>query len=166
MTMTEANSVRLVMMRRRRLRRARGAVLVEAAIVSAMLMTLMAGGLFLHRLYATKIKVMNDARTAGFSQALQGCNSAVDLNAIWAETGASSAPIEVETSSAPAFFGSVGHTSGSASERATAHGRVGGGSYTLSTTNSLACNEIPQGERGDVIDLLGYIQASVITSDF
>lgn len=164
--MKEANSVRLVIMRRRRLRRARGAVLVEAVIVSALLMTLMAGGLFLHRLYSSKLKAMNDARTAGWSQALRGCNSAVDLNAIWTEIGASSAPIEVETSSAPAFFGSVGHTSGSASEGATAHRRVGGGSYTLSTTNSIACNEVPQSDRGDVIDLLGYIQASVITSDF
>jgi hypothetical protein len=152
--------------RARRRRRARAAALVEAVIVSALLMTLMAGGLFLHRLYSTKVRVMNNARTAGFSQALAGCNSAIDLNAIWSATGAESAPIDVQTTEAPSFFGAVGHTSGSDTQSASAHARVGGGSYALSTTNSIACNEFVEDDRGDLIGLLGYIQANVIPSNF
>ena len=48
-------------------RHARGAVLVEGIIVSSMLITLMAGGLFLHHLYVAQIKALEDARLAAWS---------------------------------------------------------------------------------------------------
>ena len=150
----------------RRRRQARGAALVEAIIVSGMLMTLMAGGLFLHRLYAAQQKALGEARLAAWSQALAGCNSGIDLGAVWAEAGESGEPIDVETDSAPSFFGAVGHTSGSASQTAAAHARIGGGSYTLSASDSVACNEIAQNKRGDVASLLGYITSNVVPSFF
>jgi hypothetical protein len=145
---------------------ARGAVLVEGIIVSSLLMTLMAGGLFLHHLYVAQLKALGDARLAVWSQALHGCSSGVDLAGIWHDAGESAAPIDVDTDSAPSFFGTVSHTSGSASETASAHERAGGASYTLSANDTVACNEIPQNPRGDAISLIGYISANVIPSFF
>lgn len=147
-------------------RHARGAALVEGIIVTSMLMTMMAGGLFLHHLYLAQMKAIADARLAAWSQALKGCNSGVDLGAIWSEAGESSAPIDVDTDSAPAFFGAVSHNSGSASESATPHERVGSKSYKMTFSDSVACDEVPQSQRGDVISLIGYVSSNVIPNFF
>lgn len=149
----------------RRIRDQRGAALVEAIIVSAMLMTFMAGGLFLHRLYVAQHKASEEARLAAWSQAMQGCSSAVDLNSVWQGAGATEMPVDVDTDSAPSFFGAVSHASGSASKTARAHARVGGGSYTLSASDSVACNEIPQQGRA-VASLIGYITSNIVPSFF
>lgn len=139
--------------------------MVEAIIVSSMLMIFMAGGLFLHRLYIAQHKAIEDARLAAWSQAMQGCSGAVDLNSVWQGSGATEMPVDVDTDSAPGFFGTVSHTSGSASQSASAHARVGGGSYTMSISNSVACNEIPQKGR-NVANLVGYITSNIIPSFF
>lgn len=146
-------------------RRQRGAVLVEAIIVSSMLMIFMASGLFLHRLYVAQHKAIEEARLAAWSQAMQGCSGAVDLNSVWQGAGATEMPVDVDTDSAPGFFGAVSHTSGSASKTASAHARAGGGSYTLSSSSSVACNEIPQQGR-NVANLVGYITSNIIPSFF
>jgi len=161
----ESRSVMLLARSKRR-RSARGAALVEGVIVSSLLMTLMAGGLFLHHLYLAQIKAIERARLAAWSQALHGCNSSVDLAGIWRDAGESSAPMDVDTESTPSFFGAVGHESGRASETATAHARAGGKSYTQRIEDSVACNEIAQDARGDVLSLVGYITANVIPSFF
>jgi hypothetical protein len=139
----------------------RGAALVESIIVSALLMTFMAGGLFLHRLYMAQQKAINDARLTAWTQAMKGCNAAVDLQAIWLDAcdGPPSTSIEMEP---PGFFGAVSHTSGSASRSASAHARVGGGGYTLSASDSVACNEIANDDRGDAVGLIRYIGANVL----
>lgn len=131
-----------------------------------MLMTMMAAALFLHHLYLAQMKAIGDARLAAWSQALQGCNSGVDLGGIWQEAGESSTPLDVDTDSTPSFFGAIGHESGSASESAPPHERVGTKAYKISISDSVACNEIPQNERGDAISLIGYITANVIPSFF
>ena len=146
--------------------RVRGAVLVEGIIVVSMLITMMIGGLFLHHLYLAQMKALGDARLAAWSQALQGCNSGADLGGIWRDAGESEAPVDVDTDSAPAYFGAVSQTSGSASEIPVAHERLGGKSYTLSVTDSVACNEVPQNPRGDVLSLVGYISANIVPSFF
>ncbi|HYQ44856.1 MAG TPA: hypothetical protein VER11_22880 [Polyangiaceae bacterium] len=146
--------------------RARGAALVEGIVVTSMLMTMMAGGLFLHHLYLAQMKAIGDARLAAWSQALKGCNAGVDLGAIWSEAGESSAPIDVDTDSTPSFFGAISHNSGSASESATPHERVGNKSYKLSVEDSVACDEIPQNQRGDVISLIGYVSGNVVPKFF
>jgi hypothetical protein len=145
---------------------ARGAALVEGIVVVSLLMSLMAGGLFLHHLYLAQMKALGDARLAAWSQALQGCNSGVNLGGIWSDAGESAAPLDVDTESAPSFFGVVSHTSGSARETASAHERAGGKSYTLSASDTVACNEVPQNERGDVLSLVGYISKNLIPSFF
>ena len=145
---------------------ARGAALVEGIVVISLLTTMMAGGLFLHHLYLAQMKALGDARLAAWSQALQGCNSGVNLGGIWRDAGESAAPLDVDTDSAPSFFGVVSHESGSASETASAHERAGGKTYTLSASDTVACNEVPQNERGDVLSLIGYITANIIPSFF
>jgi hypothetical protein len=155
-----------LILRGRRRRRARGAALVEAIIVSGLLMTVMAAGMFLHRLYVAQHDALGEARLAAWSQGVSGCSAPIDLGAIWKEAGESEQPVDVETESAPGFFGAVGHTSGSASKTATAHARVGGGSYTLSASDSVACNEIAHDKRGDIGSLLGYITSNVVPSFF
>jgi hypothetical protein len=149
----------------RRRRAQRGAVLVEAVVVSLMLMMFMATGLFFHRLYVAQHKAIEQARLAAWSQAMQGCASAVDLNSVWQGAGASEPPVDVDTDSAPSFFGAVSHTSGSASQAASAHALAGGGSFTLNASDSVACNEIPQTGR-NVASLVGYITSNVIPSFF
>lgn len=155
-------------LRTRHLRRQqRGAALVEAIIVSVMLLMFMACGLFLHRLYAAQHKAIEQARLAAWSQALRGCQSAVDLNAVWQSTGENQAPPDVDTESAPGFFGTVGHTSGSASETAQADAHIGGSSYTVNASDSVACNEIAQDAKARNIEsLIGYVTANVIPSMF
>jgi hypothetical protein len=147
-------------------KRTRGAALVEGIVVSSLLTTMMAGGLFLHRLYLAQMKAIGDARLAAWAQALKGCNSGVDLDAIWQEAGESSTPIDVDTDSTPSFFGAVSHDRGSASQGANPDKRVGDKSYELSVQDSVACDEIPQSERGDVISLIGYVSANVVPSFF
>jgi hypothetical protein len=148
-----------------RRRRQRGAALVEAIIVSSMLMLFMAGGLFLHRLYVAQHKAIEQARLAAWSQAMQGCASQVDLDGVWQGAGLGTPSVDVETESVPGFFGSVNHTSGSASQTATAHGRIGGGSYTLTSSDTVACNEVPQNGR-NVASLVRNITSNIIPSLF
>src|SRR6478752_8976730 len=146
--------------------RARGAALVEGIVVTSMLMTMMAGGLFLHHLYLAQMKAIGDARLAAWSQALKGCNAGVDLGAIWSEAGESSAPVDVDTDSTPSFFGAVSHDSGSSSETAKPDKVIGTKTYKVAVTDSVACNEIPQNKRGDILSLVGYISANVVPSFF
>lgn len=147
-------------------KRARGSVLVEGIIVASMLTLMMAGGLFLHRLYVAQMKAIGDARLAAWSQALKGCNSGVDLSGIWRDAGESSAPVDVDTDSTPSFFGAVSHNSGSASETATPDALIASKSYRMTVNDSVACNEVAQNPRGDVLSLVGYISANVIPSFF
>jgi hypothetical protein len=147
-------------------KRMRGAVMVEGIIVATMLTLMMAGGLFLHQLYTAQMKALGDARLAAWTQALKGCNSAVDLTGIWQEAGESSAPVDVETDSTPSFFGAVSHNSGSSSETAKLDKVIGTKAYKVTINDSVACNEIPQNKRGDILSLVGYIGANVVPSFF
>ncbi|HET9931375.1 MAG TPA: hypothetical protein VFQ35_11830, partial [Polyangiaceae bacterium] len=99
--------------RRLRLPNPRGAVFVEAIIMCTLFGLIMAGAVFFHRLYFTKIKVVEEARAAVWTQAMGGCNAAADLAAIWS-TGSNTAGGEIDTDSTPSFFGSISHTDGSA----------------------------------------------------
>lgn len=139
---------------------------VEALIVAAMLMTLLAGGLFFHRLYTTRERVTGEARQAAWSSALRGCSSSVDFGSIWQEAGANAAPIDVETQTTPGFFGAVRLVGGSANGSVASPARIGGGSYALNVKNSVACNEVIAGKRGDLGDLLGYVTSNVLPAFF
>jgi hypothetical protein len=138
---------------------------VEALIVAAMLMTLLAGGLFFHRLYTTQERVMGEARQAAWSKALRGCSSTVDLGSIWADVGPNAAPIDIESEATPSFFGAVRLVGGSANGSVSSPARIGGGSYAMNIKNSVACNEIvAENKRGDLANLLGYVTSNVLPS--
>ncbi|RYZ05491.1 MAG: hypothetical protein EOO73_19770 [Myxococcales bacterium] len=147
--------------KRSRSRRARrGAALVESLIVSALLMTFMAAGLFLNRLYLAQQKAVEEARRTAWSQAMKGCNPSVVMQAIWEDV--KDGPPTLAEATLPAFFGVVSHTSGSASHSASAHARAGGGSYTLTATDTVVCNEIGDNGKGDIAGLLSFIGTNTL----
>src|SRR5690349_8171441 len=102
---------------RRQRRSSRGAALVEAIIVSIMLMTMMAGGLFFHRLYEAQHIAIERARLEAWTRSNKGCAEPLDLATIFG-LGSEQGEPDVESDTPPAFFGAVGHTSRSASETA------------------------------------------------
>lgn len=52
-----------------------GAVLIEALIVSCLVPIMLAGGLYLHRLYSSQLGVLTDTQAEAWTQALRGCTS-------------------------------------------------------------------------------------------
>jgi hypothetical protein len=151
---------------RARARRARGALFIEALIVCCMLILMMAAGIFFHRLYFTRHKTVGDARASAWTQALVGCNRGANLDAISQNNGVNAPDITIDTESVPSFFGSVQHTRGSASGTVVAPSQLGSSSYTLDTTTTLACNEIPANKRGDVKSIISYFSSTLIPSFF
>ncbi len=135
--------------------------MVEAIIVSGLLVTMMGAGLFLHRVYAAKHRALQDARLAAWLKS-NDCHSAIDMGAVWTQTGLAGEPMDVETQSLPGFFGAVGHTTGSASHQAAANSRGAGGDRTLSASHTVACNEVSQDKRGDAASLLGYMTSNLV----
>jgi hypothetical protein len=159
----------LTALRSRRLqerRRARGAVFIEALIVSCMLILMMASGVFFHRLYFKRLETVGDARAAVWTQALVGCNQGANLDAISQSNGVNAPDITIDTESVPSFFGSVQHTRGSASGTVNAPAQLGSTSYTLAMTTTVACNEIPASKRGDVKSIISYFSSTLIPSFF
>lgn len=151
-------------------RRSRGAIFVEAIIVSAMLCMMMAGALFFHRLYAMKMKTQRESRAAAWGQALPGCNSNIALVALWQAVGVADAVtggeldgLNNDSANAPKWL-SVGRESDVKTATATAHPLVGGQTYTLRTTNSIVCNERGDDDRGDILGVLEYMWTAIIPS--
>jgi hypothetical protein len=129
-----------------------------------MLMLFMAGGLFLHRLYSAQQKALREARLAAWSQAAKGCQSSIDLGDIWREVvhgGGDSGGASDPLSGVSGFFGVVSHTSSRATQSASASSRIGGGSYSLSASDTIACNEIANDSRGDAHALWAYVSEAV-----
>lgn len=143
----------------------RGAVLVEAVILCSLFALIMAGAIFFHRLYFTKIKVVEEARAAVWTQAMRGCNDAADLGAIWS-AGSNANGGEIDTDSTPSFFGAIGHTEGSSARTVAKPSIVGGDDYPLAVTSRVACNEIPGDARGDIKSIIGFAAANLIPSFF
>ena len=157
--------------RLQRRRRSRGAVLVEGIIVSAMLMTMMASALFFHRLYAVKLQTMRTSRAAAWSKALPGCNSAVELVALWQAVGVANAAsgdafdgLNEDSNDVPQWM-SVGRQSDVKNETVTTDSVIGGKSFDLKTVNSVVCNEKGDDTRGDIIGVLKYMWDAIIPGD-
>ena len=150
---------------RRRLPRPRGAVFVEAIVLCTLFALIMAGAVFFHRLYFTKLKVVEEARAAVWTQAMAGCNQAADLGAIWS-AGSNTAGGEIDTDSSPSFFGTISHTEGSSARTVAKPSIVGGDDYPLAVTSRVACHEIPADKRGDIKSIIGYAAANLIPSFF
>lgn len=143
----------------------RGAVLVEAVILCSLFALIMAGAIFFHRLYFTKIKVVEEARAAVWTQAMRGCNEAADLGAIWS-AGSDANGGDIDTESTPSFFGAIAHTEGTSARTVEKPSIVGGDDYPLTITSRVACNEVPGDARGDIKSIIGYAAANLIPSFF
>ena len=158
----------------------RGAILIESLIVCSLLITVMICGLFLHRLYAAKLRAVREARLRVWQAAdSAGCGGTpIDLRAIAEEAvtglgtpfGAGSGSVGAGlrlgrvggSTSAPAFLGAIAHRNQTSTASASSHPRIGGGTYRLSVSNQLACNEQVAAPRGDVLSVFGFAARNVI----
>jgi threonine dehydrogenase-like Zn-dependent dehydrogenase len=164
-------SQRELLQRVRRRRRGRGAVLVEGTIVIAMLMIMMASALFFHRLYAVKLETMRMSRAAAWSKALPGCNSAVELVALWQAVGVANAAsgdafdgLNEDSNDVPRWM-EVGRQAEVKNATVTQDQIIGGQSFDLKTVNSVVCNEKGDDTRGDIIGVLKYMWDAIIPGD-
>jgi hypothetical protein len=146
-------------------RRQRGAILVEAVIVSGLLMTLFAGAVFFHRMYATKIKSIREARLAAWQAAEAGCDSFLGLGQLanlvpfddCLDFSCSLGGLGVESEQAPDWLERLGAKAGEGTNVVVSPTRIGGQSYTMAAHNRVICNERNRSERGDILSLFGYI---------
>ncbi|MET0413965.1 MAG: hypothetical protein ABW217_21830 [Polyangiaceae bacterium] len=154
---------------RRSARQQRGAIFVEAVIVSLMLTILFAGGVFFHRLYSAKIRAVREARLSAWQQAEEGCPSKFGIGQIFnlisidrcEDDNCSVGGLDTQTDDGPDWL-DMGAKTGEASHTATADRHVGGRSYSLRAANRVICNERRQGVRGDLLTLGDYILDAVI----
>lgn len=149
-------------------RRGRGAVLVEGAIVISMLMIMMGSALFFHRLYAMKLQTLRTSRAAAWGKALPGCNSAVELVALWQAVGVANAAsgdafdgLNEDSNDAPKWM-AVGRQEDVKSATVTEDQIVGGQSFNVKTIQSVVCNEKGDDTRGDIIGVLEYMWDAII----
>jgi hypothetical protein len=160
-----------LLVRLKQRRRSRGAVLVESTIVVAMLMIMMASGLFFHRLYVTKLATMRMSRAAAWSKALPGCNSAVELVAIWQAVGVANAAsgdafdgLNEDSNDVPHWM-EVGRQADVKTATLTEDRLIGNKTFDLRTVNSIVCNEKGDDTRGDIIGVLQYMWDAIIPGD-
>lgn len=148
--------------------------------MSALLITMILGGLFFHRLYAAKLRAIREARFLVWQSAnSRGCGGTnIDLQDIVTQAvagiGRSSggsgateparfrAGVAGGSRVAPSFFGAIAQRSQTNSSRAAAPGSLGGGSYELRASNTVACNETPGAPRGDMLSIFGFAARNVL----
>jgi hypothetical protein len=134
----------------RRRGRRRGAVAIEALIVSSLFIGILAGGLFMHRAYATKLRVIREARLAAWQPALRGCAkppAPSDMSGAAVSSGDESAQggeVSEET-----FANWVGVDEGSSEPRsAVVEGGGAFGAPSVSSRESVPCNTVTSDEEG------------------
>jgi hypothetical protein len=164
----------------RRLRRARGAILVEALIVIVAMVLFLVAFLFTHQAFTLELRVQSAARSAAFAFAMNGCEGGLpsgltpeDAKLIAAPTtmeGSSQTVADAQTrqirepAAANAFnraaakntgFGMPAAASISARGSASATDGQETMSSTLHSRTTLLCNEKPR--EGTLEDSVGYI---------
>jgi hypothetical protein len=150
-------------------RRQRGAIFVEAVIVTTMLTILFAGGVFFHRLYSAKIRAVREARLVAWQQAEEGCPSKFGIGQIFnlisidrcEDDTCQVGGLDTQTDDGPDWL-DVGAKTGEAAHTATADRHIGGRSYSARAANRVICNERRQGDRSDLLNLGDYILDAVI----
>jgi hypothetical protein len=155
-------------------RRRRGAIFVEAIIVCSMLMTMLAGAIFFHRMYSAKIRAIREARLAAWQASEAGCPSKFGIGQIFNLSTANMTAINsctddsctvggLNTSSeaGPDWLES-GAKTGDVVHTVTAHERAGGQVHSMRAHNRVICNESRQNARGDLASIGEYILDAVI----
>lgn len=135
--------------RSRERRLARGAVMVEAVIVTGMIVTVLICGIALFRVYASKINVTRDARFATWKPALDGCGSGADMGSIASAAQLPAGDEPPMPSDAIGNWLALSDNSQGKNEAVPIFGRV----QDVSSQRSVVCNERPAG--GDPGSQLG-----------
>jgi len=138
---------------------ARGAVMIEAVIVSGMIITVLICGVALFRLYTSKINVMRDARTATWRPALAGCGQGPSIGSVASVAevpggdGAPTLPVGVFDS-----WLMLGDQAQGRSEGVPVFGRT----QAVTSERSVVCNE-SSGQQHDPGSLLGRFSDTLLT---
>jgi hypothetical protein len=154
--------------------RQRGAIFVEALIVCSMLMTMLAGAIFFHRMYSAKIRAGREARLAAWQAAEEGCPSKFGIGQIFnlatanitatnscSDDSCTVGGLNAQSDQAPSWLES-GAKTGEVSYAVTAHERAGGQTHSMRAYNRVICNERRQNPRGDLASIGDYILDAVI----
>jgi hypothetical protein len=128
----------------RKCRTARGAALIEALIVSSLVILLLGCSILVHRVYRAKLRAMNAVQTSTWVAALNGCGNAPDPEGPATTAGAFAdgepqVSEESITSTLLTPMQTASHTEtiplvGSPNAK-----------QDVKATNSVACNEVPTG---------------------
>ncbi|HEX4339111.1 MAG TPA: hypothetical protein VH062_24555 [Polyangiaceae bacterium] len=154
---------------RRPLRRLeRGAVMIEAVMVSMVLAIAFAGGIFFHGLFAAKMKANRDARLDVWTRAIKGCSSKLEGEDTLLDPSESAPLEEVDLASPPGFF-QVGHvdkvvTSAPVRTPSLIARTSGGGpgTFSFSAHHQIACNDQLQGEKDSIFKKIGAAARTIV----
>lgn len=137
---------------------ARGAVIIEALIVSSMMITILICSLYVHRLYQTKLRVMRESRAQAWRTAIAGCGEAVEPGSMSGNVGDLTGDSPGSDGSFDGWF-SPAETSDQRSESVgtTAHPS----NTTMNARNSVTCNELPS-DGSSVTNLLDAFAGSAL----
>jgi hypothetical protein len=150
-------------------RRQRGAIFVESIIVFSMLMTMLAGGIFFHRMYAAKIRAGREARLAAWQTAEAGCASMMGAGQLFSLIGDGSCSgencsvggLNTRSDEKPGWL-EIGAEASTMTQTVTAHARAGGQTHSMRAYNRVICNESRQNQRGDLASIGEYIFDAVV----
>jgi hypothetical protein len=161
---------RSALQRTRARARQRGAIFVEAAIVSTMLMTMLAGGVFFHHMYDAKILAGREARLKAWEEAEKGCPSKLGAGQLMnyitpdscVDESCTVGGLSAVSEESPNWL-AMGAKVGDVTHSATEDEIVGGKAHSFRTINRVVCNESRQDSRGDLKTIGDYILDAVIT---
>jgi hypothetical protein len=150
-------------------RKQRGAIFVEAVIVSLLLMIFFAGAVFFHRMYNAKIQAVRQARLMAWQAAEEGCPSAFGVGQLFnliaidrcTDETCSVGGLDTETDETPPWL-ELGAKTSDVAHSVTADRLVGGRTHSMRAHNRVICNERRQNERGDLASIGDYILDAVI----
>ena len=155
--------------RRRAVRRQRGAIFVEAIVVSTMLIILFASAMFFHALYANAMRATREVRLTAWQEAEAGCPSTFGVaqlfNLVSVESchdeSCSVGGLSTQSDTEPDWI-EIGAKTGEMTRTVTADETIGGRSHSARAYNRVICNERQQNERGDLASIGEYLLDAVI----
>lgn len=134
--------------------------MLEGMIVATLLIIFSASGVFLHRVYVRKLRVMQEARATGWSQALGGCSGSNPMEGV-SQLVREGTPVRVLLERITGIT-----TAGTANDVVVAPQQFGGVSIELESTVTVACNEKPASSNGDLFDLIGWAKDNFFASAY
>jgi hypothetical protein len=143
----------------RRRRRSRGAVAIEALIIASLLVTVLGAGVFMHRAYATKLRMVREARVAAWLPALRGCGKTPDQSSM-TQTAAGLGEEGGNSVSPETFTTWTASTEHGQPRSEAVEGANGFGSFNTGSKNQVTCNPVGSDEEG--IELIADVMIRAI----